>query len=74
MFRQFMDIIVIFLIALAAITYSLRLINLFFRPAIFSRFRSFLESPPTRLQLALMYLLVVGCCVYAIKQKLAGLL
>ena len=70
MLKQFIDWVIIFLVALAGFIHLLRLIFLVFKPRILKRF-DFISNPvPTKINLVLYYILVTGICIYVIHMKL----
>lgn len=72
MFKQIMDIIVIFLISLAGFTHLLRLINLIIEPKFLQKFKFISDGKPSKSQLAMYYLLTIAICAYAINFKLSN--
>lgn len=70
MLSLFLDLVIISLVTLAGLVHILRLIYLIFKPRILKRF-NFISNPvPSRTNLVLYYILVIGVCIYAFSFKL----
>ena len=70
MFKTFVNITVIGLLCIAALSNFLRLVYLLFRPKFLENVKFIANYLPSKTQLALYYLLTIMVCIYALLYKL----
>jgi len=66
MLKQFANFISIILASIALISHILKLIYLLFKPSFMSRIKYFSEHSPSKTDLAMYYILTIGCCYYVL--------
>jgi len=65
----FSDLFIILLLTIAAISHLLRFLYLTLSINLFKKLK-YITEPPSKLQLSLYYILVIGVCIFAIIRKL----
>ena len=70
MIKNILNYISLILIFIALITHIIKFIYLIFKPVSFSKIKFISNAIPSKTELALYYILTIGCCYYSIKYLL----